>query len=647
VSLSFQSNLANSQTNGSTNRSLPSGGYTWLQTRLPSGSFAVILGTICWVGLVAQPGVAQDAGVAQGAGVPQGAGQEAPLNPQLDIGIVQRFGSDSKDEIILKPEPGDSLTLTFKNGEQPQTLTTSSNVKVDVVMQPLPQPKVNERVVLSTHRSFESAEDSADRWKQQGIEVELAQPKQWQVWAKRGVYSSPLLRRLLMQNLQSHGSRTAFIDTQIQRQQPQATVTVNGNRYQEDEIAIATNEPVSVTFNREDHGTKVYAGNLKLQTNAYGTYTLVNQVPLETYLRGVVPHEIGPGAPTAAIEAQAVLARTYVLRNLRRFAIDNYQLCASTQCQVYWGLTELDTVADRAIANTRGQVLTYQNELVDALYSSTTGGVTARFSDVWNGSDRPYLQSVVDSVQNIWDLSNRSLADEQNFRAFIAQKTGFNEAGWDMFRWRVVSPLADLAKDLRSYLQSKQNPLANFTQVQDIKVLERSSTGRVQKLSINTDRGVVELEKDESLRALYAPNSTLFYVEPVYEQPTAKVNPQPPAAITQGMTPGAGAKPKALEPIPQPVAAAVLKGFAFTGGGLGHGVGMSQTGSYHLGELGWSGSRILSFYYPGTQLQPLTSAIVFWRPTPAPVQASVPAAVKAIAPKKSPFVKTAKPTEGL
>jgi SpoIID/LytB domain protein len=637
-------NLANSPTNCSNNRSLPLGVYAHiqfgLQVGLQSGSVA-ILGTICWIGLVAQPGVAQEAGVVQGSEI----SQEAPLNPQLDIGVVQRFGSDSRDEIILKPEPGDSLTLTFKQGEQPQTLTTNSDVKFDVVMQPVPQPRVNERVVLSTHRSFESAEDSADRWKQQGIEVELAQPKQWQVWAKRGVYSSPLLRRLLMQNLQSHGSRTAFIDTQIQRQEPKATVTINGNRYQEDEIAIVTNEPVNVTFNREEHGTKVYAGRLKLQTNAYGTYTLVNQVPLETYLRGVVPHEIGPGAPQAAIEAQAVLARTYVLRNLRRFAIDNYQLCADTQCQVYWGLAESDPAADRAIAATRGQVLTYQNELIDALYSSTTGGVTARFSDVWNGSDRPYLQSVVDSVQNVWDLSNRSLADEQNFRAFIAQKSGFNEAGWDMFRWRVVSPLADVAKDLRSYLQSKQNPLANFTQVQDIKVLERSPTGRVQKLSITTDRGVVELDKDEILRALYAPNSTLFYIEPVYEQSTAKVNPQLPfPATAPGVNQRAKATPKASAPIPKSVAAAVLKGFVFTGGGLGHGVGMSQTGSYHLGELGWSGSRILSFYYPGTQLQPLTSAIVFWRPLPV-AQASVPTVVKAIVPKKSTFVKTAKPTE--
>jgi SpoIID/LytB domain protein len=543
--------------------------------------------------------------------------QEAPLNPTLDVGVVQRFGTEPSDEIVLKPQAGDSLTLKFKAQEQAQTITTTGDVQIKVEMQPLPAPKVTERVVLSTHRSFESAEDSATQWKSQGIEVEVAQPRQWQVWAKRETYKTPLLRRLLMQNLQSNGSRTAFIDTQVQQQQPNAAVTINGTRYQKDDIEFAaTADKVEVAFNREDHGTRLYAGTLKLQPNAYGTYTLVNQVPLETYLRGVVPHEIGLGAPPTAIEAQAILARTYALRNLRRFAVDNYQICADTQCQVYWGLGGAAPESDRAIAVTRGMVLTYQNELVDALYSSTTGGVTAPFSNVWNGPDRPYLQAVVDSVQNIWNLPQRSLADEANFRAFINLKQGFNEVGWDMFRWRVESPLSDITQDLRTYLQSKQHSMASFTQIKELRVVERSLAGRVQKLEITTDRGLIELEKDEILRALYAPNSTLFYLDPVYEAPRPPAGtPSPSASASPPAATSASAAPTApVIPSPQPSPAEkVLKGYTFVGGGLGHGVGMSQTGAYHLGELGWSYDRILQFYYPGTQLQPLNPSVTFWR----------------------------------
>lgn len=565
------------------------------------------------------------------------AAQEAPLNPTLDVGVVQRFGTEPADQMILKPTTGDQLTLKFNVADQPQTVTTTGEVKIEVEMQPLPEPKVTERVVLSTHRSFESAEDSALQWKNQGIEVEVAQPRQWQVWAKRDTYKTPLLRRLLMQNLQSHGAKTAFIDTQTQNQQPKAAITINGTRYQQDEVALdTTTDRIDVTFNRNDHGTRLYAGSLKLQPNAYGTYTLVNQVPLETYLRGVVPHEIGLGAPPTTIEAQAILARTYVLRNLRRFAVDNYQICADTQCQVYWGLNGAAPESDRAIAATRGLVLTFQNELVDALYSSTTGGITAPFSNVWNGPDRPYLQAVVDSVNGVWDLSRRSLADEQNFRAFIGQKQGFNEVGWDMFRWQVDSPIADIAKDLRSYLQSKQHPFANFSQIKDLQILERSPAGRVQKMAIETDRGRVELEKDEILRALYAPNSTLFYLDPIYETPAPQASPSgtspaatPATPTSNAATPDAASSGNApsnntsasasASPAPSPSPAAkVLKGYRFVGGGLGHGVGMSQTGAYHLGDLGWSSERIVRFYYPGTQLQPLNSSIVFWREPSVP-----------------------------
>jgi SpoIID/LytB domain protein len=282
-------------------------------------------------------------------------------------------------------------------------------------------------------------------------------------------------------------------------------------------------------------------------------------------------------------------------------------MCADTQCQVYYGLSGSAANSDRAITATAGQVLTYQNELVDALYSSTTGGITAPFTNVWDGSDRPYLTAVIDSVNDVWDLAAKPLTEEKNFREFIAQKKGFNEETWDKFRWRENSTMAELSQDLKNYLSSKQNPMANFSQIQNIEVVERSPAGRVQRMAVTTDRGVIQLEKDEIMRAFYAPSSTLFYIEPIYDS-TIKA---PKAAKS--------ASPSVHKQQPTQV----VKGYAFVGGGFGHGVGMSQTGAYNLGKLGWSGSRILSFYYPGTQLQMLNPAIVFWRePSEAKTQAA-------------------------
>jgi SpoIID/LytB domain protein len=501
----------------------------------------------------------------------------AQTDPELKIGIVQRFGAKPTDVLNLQATTGDRLVIQPKTANKPLQATS---IKLETVMQPLPKATLAERVVLSTHRSFETAEDTAKQWQKMGIEVEIAQPERWQVWAKRDVYNSPLLRRLLLLSLKVKGNNDAYLDTQVQQEVPTVNLVVDGKRYTHPEIDITTNKNLIQLSEGNQRNLRLYAGKMRLQQNAYGTYTLVNEVPLETYLRGVVPHEIGVNVPYSAVEAQTIIARTYALRNLRRFTIDNYQLCADTQCQVYKGLSGAVPLADKAIAATSGQVLTYNNQLVDALYSSTTGGVTAAFSDVWQGTDRPYLQPVVDAAGSIWNLSGQSLADEGNFQRFISLQQGFNEAGWNMFRWRKESSLVQITEDLQRFFKANNSPWANLKQINQMQVVERSPSGRILKLAVETDLGTVVLEKDEVRSAFSAPRSTLFYLQPLNK--------------------GANS----------------LWGYAFVGGGFGHGVGLSQTGSQRLAKLGWSSERILNFYYPGTQIQPLSDQITFYDEEP-------------------------------
>ncbi|MEH2068220.1 MAG: SpoIID/LytB domain-containing protein [Nostoc sp.] len=493
---------------------------------------------------------------------------------ELKIGIVQRFGVQPTAKLQLEPTKGDRLKLKFQTGNKQQVVVTNKPVKLETVMQALSQPAVEEVVVLGTYRSFETAEDSAKKWRSQGMEVEIAQPERWQVWAKRDVYSTPLLRRLLLQNIQAATQQKVYLDTKTLKQVPRVSWVVDGKRYSPNELEVSTDKNL-IRVNKTDkpENARLYVGRLNLQPNAYGTYTLVNKVPLETYLRGVVPYEIGTDAPTAALEAQAILARTYALRNLRRFAADNYQLCADTHCQVYYGLNGAATKTDQAIAATRGRVLTYKNELVDALYSSTTGGVTASFSDVWNGEDRPYLRPVIDAATNLWNLSKQSLADEKNFQKFINMQQGFNESKWDMFRWRKETRLEDIIKDLQKFLQVKNSPYAKFKTIQAMAIVKRSQSGRILELAVKTDNSTFILHKDEVRSAFAAPVSTLFYIEP----------------LNKGKS--------------------ELWGYAFIGGGLGHGVGLSQTGAQNLAKLGWSNQKILQFYYPGTEIKILSKEI--------------------------------------
>lgn len=230
--------------------------------------------------------------------LPSPAPAQAPQNPVLQIGVVQRFGEDADETLVIEPLSGDTLTLQFKSGDTLETLTTNQ-VVLETAPRSLPAPTLQERVVLSTHRSFESAEDSAHQWQQRGIETEIAQPDNWQVWGKRAVYSTPLVRRLLLEDLQAAGYDQVFLDSNLAATVPQATFVTNGFRYNRSIVSITTaNQRVRVV-RREGpaDSTRLYGGNLRLQPNAYGTYTLVNRVPIETYCGGWCPMRLGWGHP--------------------------------------------------------------------------------------------------------------------------------------------------------------------------------------------------------------------------------------------------------------------------------------------------------------------------------------------------------------
>lgn len=139
-----------------------------------------------------------------------------------------------------------------------------------------------------------------------------------------------------------------------------------------------------------------YRGRLLLFLNDRGTLNLINELPLEQYLRGVVPKELGPELypRLEALKAQTVAARTYALRHLGEFGTEGFDLCSGVRCQVYGGADAEHPLSDRAIEETAGEVLLWGDELIEAYYSATCGGHTedGRVSFPW--MDAPYLKGV-------------------------------------------------------------------------------------------------------------------------------------------------------------------------------------------------------------------------------------------------------------
>ena len=140
--------------------------------------------------------------------------------------------------------------------------------------------------------------------------------------------------------------------------------------------------------------TRAYRGALEVFGNARRTLTVVNELPLEDYLRGVVPNELNPTTfgQIEALKAQAVAARTYIQRNRGQYSKEGYDVCATDSCQVYFGARTEDPLADQAIRDTRGMVATYEGRPINALYSSTCGGRTEDAEHIFN-EKVPYLVS--------------------------------------------------------------------------------------------------------------------------------------------------------------------------------------------------------------------------------------------------------------
>jgi SpoIID/LytB domain protein len=306
-------------------------------------------------------------------------------------------------------------------------------------------------------------------------------------------------------------------------------------------------------------GDGLYGGPFRLQGDAYGSWSLVEQVPLERYLEGVVPHEIGAGSPAAALAAQAVLARTWAVRNSHRFRVDGYHLCADTQCQVYSDPRHAGTAIRTAITASRHRVLMWQGEPIHAVYHATNGGVAAGFEEVWSGEPRPYLRAFPDGPAPFQARFPLPI-DATSVSTLLAAGGQAYGADHPRFRWR----RSLTAAEIRSALGKDGASLGMPT---ELRVLERGPSGRVLALEIVGSSGTRVLRLDAIRRTLRSLPSTLFTVTPA----------------------GSG-------------------NWQVVGGGFGHGSGLSQAGAIALARAGWSIDAILQRYYPGTELRPLVGA---------------------------------------
>lgn len=164
-----------------------------------------------------------------------------------------------------------------------------------------------------------------------------------------------------------------------------------------------------IRLKNDEYGTCTYLGNMTFDVHE-GYVRAVNTLPLEQYLYGVVPHEMSDRFPVDALKAQAVCARGYAVARCSKYGSRAYDLVDTSKDQVYRGYASKNARAIAAVDATKGQVLTYEGDIIEAYYSASNGGQTERTGNVWE-NDLPYYGHADDP----FDLANASSIEEKSF----------------------------------------------------------------------------------------------------------------------------------------------------------------------------------------------------------------------------------------
>jgi stage II sporulation protein D len=315
-------------------------------------------------------------------------------------------------------------------------------------------------------------------------------------------------------------------------------------------------DQVSMTFAPRVPGDLVrlngrpYRGRLMVARDRTG-FTVVNTVGLEDYLVGVVAAEMGRRDSTEleALGAQAIVSRTFAIRNLGKRASEGFDLYATVVDQVYAGVAAENPLASQAVNRTAGQILTWEGVPIDAFFFSTCGGRTAGGTEVYQGADRPYLRSIhdVDDAGQAWcRISPR-------------------------FRWREEWS----AEQLRGVVRQSLPPAAGISAeraatVAGVTVSARTGSNRVARVTLQLDGGPVDVT-GPAVRQVLRPVG-----EPLLRS----------AAFELSEVREAGR----------------LRRLVADGEGAGHGVGFCQWGAVGRARGGQDALTILASYFPGTSV---------------------------------------------
>ncbi len=353
-----------------------------------------------------------------------------------------------------------------------------------------------------------------------------------------------------------------------------------------------------------------YRGSMEIALKGEGL-TLVNELSIEEYLYAVIPSEMPTSYGTEALKVQAICARSYAYKQLIANSCSEYgaHVDDSFSYQVYNNIPE-NEVSIKAVKETHGKVLQYDGEIITAYYFSTSCGHTTNAQEVWNSSTKvPYLvgklQTVEETAEEGKDAKPETidLSKEENFKAFLTQNAyDIYEEEMAWYRWNVTLSFDEMKQSIDKNLGARYAanpkliqtlqpdgsylsvPVDTVGQVKEIKIGKRQTGGIITEIIIVGSKNTVKVMTEYNIRTVLAPIES-----PVIRQDKSKVE-----SLT--MLPSAFF---ILEPVQEN---GELAGYKVTGGGYGHGVGMSQNGAKAMVDAGKTYEEVLKHFYEGVEI---------------------------------------------
>lgn len=339
-------------------------------------------------------------------------------------------------------------------------------------------------------------------------------------------------------------------------------------------------------------GDYTYYGDFVLRASSSGALTVINYVALDDYVKGVLPYEMSASWPIEALKAQALCARSYALGNLNKHKSYGFDLCNTTNCQVYRGTDRATSNSDAAVDQTTGQLLMANGKLAVGYFFASDGGATEDNENVWGGDPVSYLRGVKDPYEDTASASNGV--------------------------WSVTLTAAEVASKLKSAGYS-------IGTVSTVQVTKRTAMDNVNQVVVTDTSGTSVTLKNSAVRTAFGLNSIRYTINGQGSSSSSGgglyVN---GAQVTDGSLYAVGGSGQSSaigsasgktaligsgkqtisvsSGTTTPSAATPAGSFTFDGTGWGHSVGMSQYGALAMAKQGFTYDQIVKFYFTGVTI---------------------------------------------